>query len=244
MSLQLKKKPEEEAGDWALTFADMMTLLLCFFILIMSIADINPEKYNAVAEHLSDAMGGEKAKPASSPQARFKVDPLQAELLSLRLALAESVGKENKDVQLQLRPDSVAVVLKGAVFFDSGEADLTPRARVLMRDIAAPLLKAGYPMTIEGHTDDIPISTGRFPSNWELSAARAAAVARYLEDLGFPHGKISILGMADTRPVLPNRDAQGQAIPKNQAQNRRITILVHPKITDIPQSKSFSLNPS
>jgi chemotaxis protein MotB len=172
------------------------------------------------------------------------VDPLQAELLDLRLALAESVGKDNKDVRLHLRPDSVAVVLKGAVFFNSGEADLTPRARVLLREIAAPLLRAGYPMTIEGHTDDIPISTGEFPSNWELSAARAAAVARYLEDLGFPHGKMSILGLADTRPVLPNRDPQGRAIPKNQAQNRRITILVHPKLTDIPQAQSFSLNPS
>ncbi len=239
MAVGMKRKAEE-GEDWALTFADMMTLLLCFFVLILSIAEVNPEKYNAVAENLSEAMGVKDKK--APPQARFKVDPLQAKLLDLRMRLAENVGKENEAVKLQLRPDSVAVVLQGAVFFDSGEAELTPRARQLMNDMAAPLVQAGYPMTIEGHTDDIPIHTARFPSNWELSAARAAAVARFLEERGLPHDKIKVLGLADTDPVVPHRDAKGRPIPKNQAQNRRITILVHPRITDIEQSESFSLN--
>jgi chemotaxis protein MotB len=236
-----KRKSEEEPGDWALTFADMMTLLLCFFILIMSIAEINPEKYNAISENLSKAMGVDKPKQQPS-QVKRKVDRLQAELLDLRMELGRSVGKDNDAVDLQLRPDAVAVVLKGAVFFRSGQARLTRKARRLLDDVARPLVKAGYPMTIEGHTDDIPIHTARFPSNWELSAARAAAVARFLEDEGYPHGKIKVSGLADTEPVVPNRDAKGRPIPKNQARNRRITILVHPKITDLPQGESFSLN--
>src|SRR6185312_2766361 len=83
---------------------------------------------------------------------------------------------------------------------------------------------AAYHITIEGHTDDTPISTPQFQSNWELSAARAAAVVRFLLDLGIPAGKLTAAGYADTVPIAPNRNPDGAVIADNQARNRRVVI--------------------
>jgi chemotaxis protein MotB len=81
-----------------------------------------------------------------------------------------------------------------------------------------------YMITVEGHTDDMPIGTGQFPSNWELSTARASAVVRYLINNGIPAAKLRAVGYAQVMPKVPNRDVTGRPIPENQAQNRRVVI--------------------
>ena len=129
-------------------------------------------------------------------------------------------------MEVKLKPDAVTVDLKGAIFFQLGQAELTQKAQEILGRLAGPLKSSGHSLAVEGHTDNLPIHSPVFPSNWELSAARAAAVARYLISQGFPAEKMRVVGLADTRPVAPNTGPDGKDIPENQARNRRVTLLV------------------
>jgi chemotaxis protein MotB len=118
--------------------------------------------------------------------------------------------------------------MNSAAFFGSGSATLSEPGKVILRNVAVNLQAddrfKDYQITVEGHTDDSPISTPQFPSNWELSTARASAVVHYFLDQGIPAVRLRAAGYADTFPVAPNRDANSNAIPANQAQNRRVVI--------------------
>jgi chemotaxis protein MotB len=112
-------------------------------------------------------------------------------------------------------------------FFASGSADLSPSGRNILAGVAEQIVQpryAGYTVTVEGHTDDNPIATALFPSNWELSAARAAAVVRFLAERGVDSTRLRAAGFADSLPLAANRDSSGRAIPENQARNRRVVI--------------------
>ncbi len=114
-----------------------------------------------------------------------------------------------------------------AAFFDSGSASLSDSGKAILHGVLARLAAAlgeGYRIKVEGHTDDTPIDTAQFPSNWELSTARAAAVVHFFIEQGIPAQRLRAIGYADTEPKVPNRDAAGNAIPGNQAQNRRVII--------------------
>ena len=117
--------------------------------------------------------------------------------------------------------------ISSAAFFNSGSADLNNSGRSILKQVGVKISSdkyKGYQVTVEGHTDDSPIRTRRFPSNWELSTARAAAVVHFLLQQGIPAQKLRAAGYADTFPVVPNRGANGKAIPANQARNRRVVI--------------------
>jgi chemotaxis protein MotB len=117
--------------------------------------------------------------------------------------------------------------ISSAAFFDSGSAALSTSGESILRDVTVDLKSdklKDYEITVEGHTDDTPINTTRFPSNWELSTARASAVVHFFLDQGIPARKLRAAGYADTFPKAPNRDANGNAIPENQTQNRRVVI--------------------
>ena len=223
-----KKNPHERDG-WELTFADMMTLILCFFIVVAAISEVDKVRFSEVADSMVEAMG-KKEKPVPKEQPPVPSE-WRKKLKSLNEVMAElksGVGRETDAVDLEMRPDAVAVNLHGTVFFKLGSADLTPKALDLLGIITQPLLDIPYKITVEGHSDNIPIQSTQFPSNWELSSARASAVARYLIEQGFPKEKIQVVGLADTRPLVPNLDDAGDPIPENQARNRRIVILVAP----------------
>ncbi len=224
-----KKKTRREDIGWQLTLADMMTLLLCFFVLIVSIAKVDPTRYEAMSDILAEAMKG-KAAPSKrvAENALTPVEKKSKNLFELQLELAKFIGSESKAVNLKLRPDAVAIDLKGGVFFKLGSADLTSEALRILDKLATPLTQAHYKLTIEGHSDNLPIKSAQFPSNWELSSARASSVARYLIAQGFPKDAIRVLGLADTQPLAPNVNQAGQSILKNQAINRRVVILVRP----------------
>lgn len=212
----LRRKQEDEREEWQLTLADMMTLILCFFVLMVAISSIDRERYKVIADSLGKAMG------SKSKVERQK----QKNLQEIKQEIETIIGTETSAVQLELRSNSVAISLKDTLFFNIGSADLTEKAFFMLNRITETLLDIPYMITVEGHADNIPIKSAQFPSNWELSAARACAVARFLIDRGFPKNKIQILGLADTRPLFPNVDGYGRPIPENQARNRRVVILV------------------
>ncbi|MFH1135377.1 MAG: OmpA family protein [Pseudomonadota bacterium] len=217
----LKKRRRDESEDWHLTLADMMTLLLCFFVVIVSASAVDLERYKLIAHSLQKTMGGQEKKDAA-PAGE------EPDLAAVHRNLKEILGPAVRDVALEWRRDGVAVNLPGEVFFELGRAELTERAHRVLTDISPALAAIPYRLTIEGHTDSTPIHSPRFPSNWELSAARAGSVGRFLIDRGFPKDKVEILGLADTRPILPNEDPQGRPWPENQARNRRVAIVVRP----------------
>jgi chemotaxis protein MotB len=121
----------------------------------------------------------------------------------------------------------IMLQISSTAFFDSGSALLSGSGRAILHGVAGDLGSAkylGYKVTVEGYTDDTPISSAQFPSNWELSTARASAVVRFLVDQGLPAPMLRAAGYADSFPVAPNRDAAGRPIPENQARNRRVVI--------------------
>ncbi|QGY39708.1 OmpA family protein [Pseudodesulfovibrio cashew] len=228
-SFILKKKAVPPDAGWSLTLADMMTLLLCFFVIIVSISKVDPNRYEAMSDVLAEAMRskGAPSKRVAS-ETRMRVEGKSKNLFALQLELAKLVGRDANAVSLKMRPDAVAINLKGGVFFQLGSASLTGDALRILDKLAAPLTEAHYQLTIEGHSDNLPIKSSQFPSNWELSSARASSVARYFIAQGFPKNDIRVLGLADTRPLAPNTDAKGNSIPENQSRNRRVVILVRP----------------
>jgi flagellar motor protein MotB len=121
-----------------------------------------------------------------------------------------------------------------AAFFDSGSASLSDGGKAILRGILDPLTAAlaeGYRIRVEGHTDDTPIDTPQFPSNWELSGARASAVVHFFLEQGIPAQRLRAVGYADTEPKVANRDAAGNPIPANQAENRRVVIKLEKIVT-------------
>ncbi len=232
---RLRRRQRNERNEWELPFADMMTLLLCFFIVALTVSSVDEQRFTEVAQSMTTAMGKKKVEQPARPE---PVEPQpqvpkewRQKLKSLgevRADLEQRIGTNAEAVDLAMRPDAVAVNLRGGVFFASGRADLTQRARAVLHSMAPALMDIPYRVKVEGHTDNIPISSSRFPSNWELSASRASAVARFFIDKGVPAERMEVVGLADTRPEAPNEDLYGRAIPENQARNRRIVILVTP----------------
>ena len=298
-----KKNHHEEEDLWPISLADMMTLLLCFFLLIVAVSHVDLNRYERVANSMQKALIAEKAaprpkktspepvvppkippKPQTEEQAqmlRAKVNhttlssqsvppleqdkakpeavpakpeelpkpaeqaqpaeqakaesplsertgPTKKSLEDIRKELADKLNLASGAVEIVPRQNGVELNLRGAAFFDLASAEIKPSGLPLLRDIATTLAGTPYKITVEGHTDNLPIESWLYPSNWELSSARASRVARYLIDNGVPRQHLRVEGLADTQPVAPNDDANGRPIPENQAKNRRVVILVSP----------------
>ncbi len=302
---ELRKQRQEEDDLWPISMADMMTLLLCFFLLLVAVSHIDLNRYERVADSMQKAMAVEKAAPrpqtAAAPTAPPKAVPPKPEkapepaavrsrvnyttlksetppmepekpkeqpqpgasgakpqvpgekpaaptegkgpdktpdadrtgptrksLDDIRKELAGKLDITSGAVEIAPRESGVELNLRGAAFFDLASAEIKPAGLPLLREIAATLAGTPYKVTVEGHTDNLPIESWLYPSNWELSSARASRVARYLIDHGVPRDHMRVEGLADTVPVAPNTDPAGRPIPDNQAKNRRVVILVSP----------------
>lgn len=211
----------ENVDRWLLTYADMITLLVALFIMLYSMSAVNQEKFGALAQSmrrefqaLPEHHGG---KIIGTGQI---VDPLEQQASQLQQFLEQS----GLQTQVRVRHEERGLVislLSDGTLFDLGSADLKPSARQVLDRVAQVLRAVPNPVLIEGHTDNLPIRTAQYPSNWELSAARAARVLRYLvQKGGIPSHRLIAVGYADTRPLVPNTS------PSNRAQNRRVDIAI------------------
>ncbi len=258
---------DEDEGTWFISLADLLTLLLCFFVLMLAVSQVDQERYRKVAGSLEEALKAEKARgaaqrkptsPAQEPSAIGQLYPVLAPALppqvyesrpiqqgeapqgqpqptpggksmeDIRTELGQRFAQDPSGVQVEKLESGFAITLKGAVLFDRASAELNGASLPYLDSIASSLRASPYKVTVEGHTDNAPIQSLLYPSNWELSAARASRVARYLLDRGVAKERIHIAGYADTRPVAPNAAPDGQPLPDNQARNRRVVILVNP----------------
>lgn len=231
---------------WLVSYADFITLLFAFFVVLYAFARADERKQQAVTKAIdqgftslgifgnsSDAKNnsggaGEGALPVNmvmgeqvaSPR-RVKAD-LEQMQRDLQQRLASEIGRHT--VAIEMGRDGLVISLREAGFFDSGSATPHASSMVALRQIAAVLEHSPYDVRVEGHTDNLPIHSEQFASNWELSAARATHIARLLMGLGAVQPeRLSAAGYAEFHPVDSNDTAQGRA------HNRRVDLVIQPR---------------
>ena len=142
-------------------------------------------------------------------------------------SIVDRFDDPNRDVEVEKGDRITTIEMNSAPFFDVGAAALSEEGVRILGELLPSLMSEeyqDYTISVEGYTDDAPIRTAQFPSNWELSSARAASVVRSLIDLGVPAERLRAVGFGETSPKMPNRNAQGDPIPENMAKNRRVVI--------------------
>ena len=196
-----------------MAYGDMVTLLLCFFVALISISQVNMEMFQEVAQSMKRAMKGGEIQP------EYSITELVREVNKI-------IQEEHLEGQVEvgITPQGVSISLRGAMLFEVGKVELRPSSESILAKIATKLRRLPYAIAVEGHTDNIPMSSKVFPSNWELSCGRAARVVRFFIEHGIPTDQLRAIGFADTAPVAPNMTSDGRSIPENQARNRRVVI--------------------
>lgn len=228
-----KRKSSEEhenAERWLLTYSDLITLLLAFFIMMYVFSKRDAQKYDEVASHLKtiftggSGIAGKGSVTSTSPLEMLSKGASSGDMKRQLESEVLDLNRENAEGQnISVLSDERGIVIRvlDKAFFEEGEADLRERAKRAL-DKIVPIIRDGNAhIRIEGHTDNVPIRTAEFRSNWELSVRRATEVVRYLvEKRALPPQRVSATGYAEYRPLVPNDS------PKNRAQNRRIEIIV------------------
>ncbi|MGV7220216.1 MAG: OmpA/MotB family protein [Nitrospinales bacterium] len=231
---------DEGLAPWVITFADLVTLLLVFFVLLFAIGTIEEKKWRKVKKSLRMALVSQSLNPDDTQSGLDIINQYPQTLDEKTISAVDEVGalvaKEIKDIaaevdeyiyqnklegQIAVSSDTrgAVITISDVVLFPLAKAEMTPEGRKTVRQIFDLLKQFHYHIKVEGHTDNSPIKTIRFPSNWELSASRASNVARMLIEHGIPPDKISVEGFAEFRPKVPNDSV------KNRAVNRRIEVV-------------------
>ncbi|MFO7653893.1 MAG: OmpA family protein [Candidatus Krumholzibacteriia bacterium] len=211
---------------WVMTYGDMMTLLLTFFVLIVSFSSIQEVQFKQAAMALREAFGVLKT-PESVLELNHPIVPRHApneeaqliyELREMeRSLLAEGVEGE---VQVEVTPMGIAIRMDAPVLFATGAAELKEGDGGVIARIGGLLAGYPHPIRVEGHTDSVPMRSARYPSNWHLSAARAVAVATRLQECGVAPERVGATGYGEHRPVADNASLEGRT------RNRRVEIFV------------------
>lgn len=243
-----RRKYDDERDNherWLVSYADFITLLFAFFVVMYALSSVNEGKYRVLSNSIVNAFRNvpvnstgqtpmvlptptlqkstlaSKAQEAVKQQQREKMSHVAKDILEVMAPLVEQ-GK----VRVLETSRGVTIEINDSILFSPGQALLQPQLAKAMQSVAEVLVASDFPITIEGHTDNIPIKNAQFPSNWELSAVRATTVLRLFADAGVVAERLTAIGYADTRPVEPNELADGRA------RNRRVTILID---SDIPE---------
>jgi chemotaxis protein MotB len=254
MARRKKHEEHENHERWLVSYADFITLLFAFFVVMYSISSVNEGKYRVLSEtleavfvepkrsvapiqvgELSRGQGEKTPQPGESPPSDYPIElpkipnrppPVSEQAIrtindlsnQLSSALAEMI--ESEDVIIKKGEDWLELEIKSRVLFESGEARLEKNAVPVIGQIADILQTAANPIQVEGFTDNNPINTPRFPSNWELSAARAASVVHLLDRFGIQPDRMSAIGYGEYKPVADNNTEDGRQ------KNRRVVLVV------------------
>ncbi len=220
---QGSEMPEDDTKDWLITYADMITLILAFFIMLFSISTMNLPKFQETMGAIKTAMN-----KTALPTVRSQPSRVVSQVIGLRQR--NLINEVNRS--LEGSPDGVAVTAqfdRNKILITVGEnavfaprkAELLPGGKKVLTELTKLLRTfAEYDINIKGHTDNLPINTPEFPSNWELSAIRATAALRFLLSKGLPAYRMTATGLADIDPLAPNDS------PENRALNRRVEFVL------------------
>lgn len=276
-----EEEPEKENGErWLLTYSDLITLLMVFFVVLYSMSQIDANKFKAVADSLSKALGGgtpAKMDIATSPSgpSLFETGNPQAKATQPGTtktkdnnantdSAANSGGQGNTDAEnmtiegIKSKLDKFAadngiqaklvssieerglvISIQDTLLFESGSADVTPRAREILDKVITVLAPTSNYIKIEGHTDNLPINTARFPSNWELSVLRATNVLQIMAGPNkITSDRLSATGYGEYRPIVSNDSDAGRA------KNRRVDLVILRSKYDLTEPGSSSASTS
>ncbi|MCX7672841.1 MAG: flagellar motor protein MotD [Thiobacillaceae bacterium] len=236
--------PEEPENleRWLVSYADFITLLFAFFVVMYAISSINEGKYRVLSDSLVQAFReaptsdrlvdlGRRhpelldgsGRPIGKAQVHHAVAPAETERMKrvardVWSAMAPLI--EEGRVRVTQSARGLTVEINASVLFATGEAVLQPSSIAALTAVARVLAQVDNPIQIEGHTDNVPIRSPHYPSNWELSSARAGSVVRLFAEHGVAPARMVAIGYADNRPIDTN------ATPEGRARNRRVNILI------------------
>lgn len=221
----------EHAPRWAIIWLDMMNSLLALFIAMFAYSEPKRMKIVAVVTSLRETLGVLEGEPF--PEKKIEVllstpglGPIPGKPTGYLMSAIEEVkkeietGAEQRGLLFRVygTEEGPVVHLPSDILFEPASAELSEKGKKAIAILSKYIAATQAYVVVEGHTDDIPVRSPIYPSNWELSSARAASVARALEEGGVPHERISIAGYADTKPIVPNIS------PENRMKNRRVEI--------------------
>ena len=231
-----EKKQSAGAPEWMATYGDLVTLLLCFFIMLFATSNVDSEKFDVLVQSfnpgLFDFTGGDNImglmdKDENNEMSNFFSTELvyQAELQGLEDTLTEFVENEQLEDNVDIVRDSDKITLRfsSSLLFESGKATLKSEVKPYLDKISKTLPK-DYDVQIEGHTDNLPIHNAQFASNWELSALRGINVLKYMVNhCNIDSNRLSVAGYGEFRPIADN------STPEGRSQNRRVDIILFKK---------------
>ncbi len=232
-----RRKYHEEHENheaWAIPYGDLVTLLLAFFVVMYAISSVNEGKYRVVADSLNAAFRGPATttdpiqvgdKAATTVAAPIVQLPPDVKTMALRQLAQQATDALNPLiaqglVDVQTGDGFVEISIRSDLLFASGAAKLAVDAQTAIRMLGEALRSFPNSIRVEGHTDNVPVASGAFASNWELSAARAASVVHMLVDSGVDPRRLSVVAFGEYRPVLPN------TTPDGRNANRRVVLTI------------------
>ncbi len=224
-----KKVVKENSERWLLTYADLITLLMVFFVLLFAMSHTDTKKFQALAASLRNAFnvssttGSQPSVVANSNGSSTSVIE-QQDFQQIQATIQQIEASQSIPTNLitaQITKEGISVTLSGELLFFNGTNQIKPDGLVLLQRLGAIISKIPNQVRVEGHTDNIPVQSAQYPTNWELSAARAVAVVRYLaEDSGVAAQRLSAVGFGQYQPIVPN-DTRA-----HREENRRAVIVI------------------
>lgn len=230
-----KKKEHKEANHerWLLTYADLITLLMIFFIILFASSSLDKQKFKTLAESMNSAMGG-GTHAIGDPNSNAINDAAVVNDTVTQQSEANKLVELKKQLDSYLEQNSMAsstsvdiserglvVTLNNSLFFDPGKADIIPESENKLVAIGKIINQMNNYIRVEGHTDNVPISNSLFHSNWQLSSVRASNVVELLISKGgIPPQKLSTVGYGEYRPIADN------SAPEGRQKNRRVDLVV------------------
>lgn len=243
-----KEEEHENLERWLVSYADFITLLFAFFVVMYSLSVINEGKYRLLSNSIVAAFNKNVVavdvtpiasqgvpqimlnKPSIAINPKYEEEKRQAKSKMRNIAreVMDALGPLAKEGQVRVTEGllGVTIEINASLLFSPGEAKLAPAAAAALSSVAQVLSPTDFPILVEGHSDNLPISTPMFPSNWELSGARASSVVRLFIDNGVAAKRLTATGYADQRPVEDN------ATPEGRGRNRRVAITIESRTPD------------
>lgn len=221
----IEPQREEEQEAWLITYLDMLTLLLVMLVIMLALAGKGEGQQSepSMVEATQQAAGDQLValQPSASPIP--SIVPLPAPAADTQQDDTSEAKPDlalGDDIEVIVNDGSISFRISSEILFGSGRAELEDAGLDVIDRLVPTLAAGGHRIIVEGHTDNLPIQTERFPSNWELSASRASSVVRYLQLAGIESTRLSATGYAETRPLADNGDEQGRA------SNRRVELVM------------------
>ena len=252
-----RHRPEEHENHerWLVSYADFITLLFAFFVVMYALSAVNEGKYRVLRDSLGSAFHSKSPQAAPLPATPFDAGkPLRKpdapgvpgvrrnviqreQMLGIAQDILKVLDSLVRDGQVRVTQSNrgISVEINASVLFASAQAQLRADSTRALREVATVLAVGEQGIQVEGYTDDARISTAQFPSNWELSAARASSVVRLFIDSGVAERRLSVIGYGPNRPVA------GNDTPDGRGRNRRVTVMILAEapgpVVDVPLAK-------